>query len=518
MQGHLRACAFFFICCAFFCISPTTVQSQIIVKNWDKTYGSNALENSPVIVASPDGGYLQGMNSNRYFSIWYFSIGTEYWVQKLNTSGGIQWEANYGSWGTEHFTSLVNTPDGGYLIGGYSNSNASKDKSEPSKGQYDYWVIKIDRNGVKQWDRTYGGSLTESLRTIIPTTDGYVLVGTSMSGVGGDKSSGTPATGENDIWAVKIDLNGNKVWDKSFDYGPDNHFRSASPTSDGGLFICATVTDYYTPGSRVDLWLIKLNYFGTTEWTKNFYDINYPWIVEAPDGGFMLAGSRGNYLDTDFTAIKLAPNGHPLWQRNYGGTGHESLKHLIRIDEEGGFLLGGESTSPKSREKSENSRGGADFWVLMIDGNGNKKWDKTLGGSSEEYLNRMLYVSNTYLISGSSFSNISGDKTANKLGYGDDVWTVKLAEFYIPFFPIRPIGISVYPNPASESLTISREDPSDHYQVKIYNKAGRLINESKLEGMDLRLRVENYPEDFYFIHLYDSKGSLILKKQIKVNR
>src|SRR5438105_1861008 len=100
-----------------------------------------------------------------------------------------QWDARFGTSGTDHFTSLQQTNDGGYIFGGWSESGISGDKTQANQGDYDYWIVKTDVNGVKQWDKTFGGSLADAFYAIKQTTDGgYIFGGYSLSGLTGDKT------------------------------------------------------------------------------------------------------------------------------------------------------------------------------------------------------------------------------------------------------------------------------------------------------------------------------------------
>jgi len=92
-------------------------------------------------------------------------------------------------------------------MGGYSLSDPGGDKTDPSRGRYDYWIVKTDGDGVKQWDASYGGKDDDWLTQIRQTTDGgYILGGWSWSGSTGDKSQ--PSKGANDYWIIKIDARG----------------------------------------------------------------------------------------------------------------------------------------------------------------------------------------------------------------------------------------------------------------------------------------------------------------------
>ncbi|MFP6887424.1 MAG: hypothetical protein VB997_07660, partial [Opitutales bacterium] len=90
-----------------------------------------------------------------------------------------------------------------------SASGAGGDKSEASRGSADMWLVKVDASGSKLWDKRFGGSGGDTCYDVLATSDGgCLLAGTSDSGAEGDKSEAT--RGSSDFWAIKIDANGNK--------------------------------------------------------------------------------------------------------------------------------------------------------------------------------------------------------------------------------------------------------------------------------------------------------------------
>ena len=126
-----------------------------------------------------------------------------------------QWDKTFGGSNNDDLSSLQQTSDGGYILGGYSASGISGDKTEASRGNNDYWIVKTDANGNKQWDKTFGGSSDDQLYSFQQTTDGgYISGGRSTSGISGDKTEASK--GSYDYWIVKTDANGNKQWDKTF--------------------------------------------------------------------------------------------------------------------------------------------------------------------------------------------------------------------------------------------------------------------------------------------------------------
>src|SRR6056297_3984485 len=119
------------------------------------------------------------------FSVFFLPSTTTLHAQ---TAPGIEWDNTIGGADNEVLTSIQQTADGGYILGGYSVSNISADKSENGIG-YDYWVIKLDALGTIEWDNTIGGGFTDYFSQIQQTADGgYILGGTSSSNISADKS------------------------------------------------------------------------------------------------------------------------------------------------------------------------------------------------------------------------------------------------------------------------------------------------------------------------------------------
>jgi len=147
-----------------------------------------------------------------------------------------QWDKDFGGNGGDQLNFSQQTSDGGYILGGYSFSGISGDKTEASRGSNDFWVVKIDANGAKQWDKRFGGTGSDALNSLQQTSDGgYILGGTSSSGISGDKTEAS--RGGNDFWVVKIDANGTKQWDKRFGGSGSDNLNSVRQTSEGGYIL-----------------------------------------------------------------------------------------------------------------------------------------------------------------------------------------------------------------------------------------------------------------------------------------
>lgn len=115
------------------------------------------------------------------------------------------WDKTYGGLDRDNLTAIAPTDDGGFLIGGYSESDADFDKSEDTRNPAfsDYWIVRLDAQGVKLWDKTYGGNGEDVLKSIVATADGgFLLGGSSWSDASFEKSE--VARGYEDYWALKL--------------------------------------------------------------------------------------------------------------------------------------------------------------------------------------------------------------------------------------------------------------------------------------------------------------------------
>ena len=113
------------------------------------------------------------------------------------------------------------------------------------------------------------------------------------------------------------------------------------------------------------------------------------------------------------------------WQNSIGGNDNDNLT-ILKATTDGGHIAGGLSLSNISGDKTENSLGAQDYWVVKMDASGMVEWDDTIGGNNLDQLIDLVPTNDGgYILAGSSNSNISGDKTENSIGF-TDYWLVKL--------------------------------------------------------------------------------------------
>ena len=430
--------------CLLFFIS-TQIFSQVAIE-WQNTIGGNQEDRLISIDQTTDSGFILGgwswsnisgdktENSNG---------GWDYWILKTDSVGNIQWQNTIGGNGPDYLYTIQQTSDGGYILGGYSASNISGDKSENSNGSYDFWIIKTDSLGIIQWQNSIGGSNADYLYSMHQTLDGgYILGGSSESNISGDKIESSK--GVIDYWIVKVDSFGNIEWQNTIGGSNYDYLQSIQQTVDGGYILGGySKSDISSDKSEdniglEDYWIIKVDTAGNIQWENTIGGSNYDYlysIQQTFEGGYILGGhsksnisgdktEMGNGL-IDFWMIKTDSLGNIKWQNTIGGNANDycqSIKQTI----DGGYILGGWSASFISGDKSEINYGGHDYWVVKTDESGSIQWDKTIGGSDYEALYSLLQIADReFILGGASKSNISGNKIENSNGDWD-YWLVKL--------------------------------------------------------------------------------------------
>jgi len=330
-----------------------------------------------------------------------------------NKENVVTWDKTFGGSSDDVGFSIIQTENGGYAIAGYAIFPRIEKKSdwrsklgyiilEKSKRQ-DFWIIKLDKNGNMEWDEVFGEDMTDVARSIIQTKDaGYAVAG----------SIWTKYARKQDFWLIKLGENGNKEWEATFDKDKDDIAYSIIQTKDGGYTI-AGGTGRRNWG-EVNCWVIKLDAKGNVEWDNDFGGIGWDEIysiIQTKSGGFIAAGStwskgagRG-----DVCIAKLDRRGYLVWNKTFGGSDYDEARSIIQTDDED-YAIAGFTVSEDTEDRN--------VWVIKLDKKGNKIWDKTLGGTSEEWANSIVQTEDKgYMVAGWTKSMGAG-KT--------DAWIIKL--------------------------------------------------------------------------------------------
>ncbi len=330
----------------------------------------------------------------------------------------ILWTKLFGGMLDDEGLSSLATPDGGQITVGTCRDGGGD--LQAVYGAIDAFIMRTDSSGNKLWARVLGSKYSDRLYNIINSSDGgYVAAGVNE----GDNHSGT--TEQSSAWIIKLDANGNLVWERLF--RPRGHSVALSITaSPGGGYA-------FTGTTGGDLWVVKIDELGNDMWQKTvtspFRETAYS-IVANPSGGYFTAGQSaqgttgisGHHGGSDAQVTSIDESGNLLWSKYIGGTGNEWLWDAKVVSN--GLLFGGTSNSNDGDITSNHGTQTSDALVLKMDDRGNIIWLKMLGSQNDEDGNCLAICpdNNNYLLGGTTRTPTSN------IGYRDrnDTWVVKL--------------------------------------------------------------------------------------------
>ncbi|MCF8230316.1 MAG: hypothetical protein K9J24_15325, partial [Bacteroidales bacterium] len=306
----------------------------------------------------------------------------------------ITWQNCFGGKYHDYATDIIATC-GGYLLIGTTNSTDGDISF--NHGADDLWLIKIDTIGNLIWEKCLGGSKGDIGQRILATSDGnYFVLATAYSSDG--TISNDPYPNSIDFWIIKINSEGEIIWDKIVGSSKLNYLSSGIATNDGGVIAIGwsstndgDMTEWY---GYYDMWMIKLDSTGSVVWDFTLggsdFDIGYD-IIQTSDGGFLVAGSAivepGGNLEcnmhdqADAVLVKLDSARNIEWQRCYGGSDYDGATRVGEVND--GYLFSGYTSSFDGDVSG--FHGDIDIWVVKVDYIGNIIWQKCLGGSGNEF-------------------------------------------------------------------------------------------------------------------------------------
>jgi hypothetical protein len=250
----------------------TSAQDFYVVKTdsdgnmqWNRTYGGEHNDIAHSLVETSDGGFAIAGHTG-----WLVQ---DFLLIKTDADGNMLWNRTYGGYASDFAYSLVETSDGGYAIAGETNSFDG------------LWLVKTDVNGNMMWNRTYSeGSVWDTCSLVVTSDGGFAIAGDS----GG--------AGFADFLLVKTDNQGNMEWSRTYGGTEGDYAYSLVETSDGGYAI-AGVTHSFDAGQG-DFWLVKIDVDGNMMWSRTYggmgADYGYS-LVQTYDGGYAIAGVTGSF-------------------------------------------------------------------------------------------------------------------------------------------------------------------------------------------------------------------------------
>jgi hypothetical protein len=320
------------------------------------------------------------------------------YLVKTDSLGIMEWEHTFGGNDYDECKSVQQTTDGGYILGGLTNSFGT--------GEYDMYLVKTDSLGIMEWDTTFGGSDYDMCYSVQQTSEGsYILGGSTQSyGAGGVS-----------MYLVKADSLGNMEWQTAFGGINYDICRSVQQTSDNGYILLGETYSYGV--GNYDMYLVKTDSLGTMEWDTTFggHETDYGYSVrQTTDGGFILGGTTPSFGVgmKDMYLVKTDSLGNYEWDQTFGGNGDDEC-HSIQQTNDGGYILGGYTNSYGA--------GSQYMYHVKSDSLGVMEWHQIFGGSGWDCCKSVQHTTDGgYILGGytSSFGAGSRDMYLVKLGAG----------------------------------------------------------------------------------------------------
>ncbi|MBZ0202993.1 MAG: hypothetical protein K8I03_08260 [Ignavibacteria bacterium] len=292
---------------------------------WSKLLGGSGNDQATYLERTADGGFIIGGHSNSYSGTF------DPIAIKIDAAGNVMWTKYYRWWNQDYSNCIIQTSDGGYIMTGYSDSYGS--------GGYDIYSLKLDQTGGIMWVRCYGGSANDIGNAIRETPDaGYIIGGYTFS-------FGSLGDG----YIIKLYGDGAVRWSKTYGGTGLDNIKDIQNSSNG-FIACGSTVSFGLIDEDAYVFNID-NQDGFVYWTRTFDgtaggNSGFTKVFQTSDGGFILGGSMQNLAENqlDMALVKLYGDGVFNFAKSFGGVSIDAATALS-IKNDGGFLLSGTTTS-----------------------------------------------------------------------------------------------------------------------------------------------------------------------------
>ncbi len=443
-------------------------------------------------------------------------------------------QKGFGGTGDDYLKRYEDTVHNTNFYVGYSNSNASFDKGEDSRGGNDIWIVKTDSANNFLWDKTIGGSGNDGGIFCTLLNDKIYILANSASPISGEKTM--DSFGENDAWLVVLDLDGNILWQKQYGGDVNDILNSITILNNGNLLLSgfsyssvSTILGNKTSPNigGADIWLVEINQNnGAIIDQKTIGSVNDDFtaskVYVKPSGNLIISsiaygGTSGDKTDFGYGLInlwivELDENYNKLNDKCFGSGGEFIVQNgLVMTNDAYYFLvssssgIGGNKTAP-NRGCITGGGNCSDYWVIKTDTNLNIIWDQSYGGNNNDSPVSIEFSSwNKLIISGTSFSANNGNKTTVNYGISD-VWFLILNESNGSIVTQQSFGGS---GSEDGSVYINKND-SSKIRLESNSKSGVSGNKTTTNhgGYDYWM-VELDASDFLATEELDAEGASI---------
>lgn len=384
----------FFLFCSFLLIAQNFQISN------QKSFGGSEMDMSTSVTKCNDGGYIigartmSGVSGNKITPLYGF---IDFWIIKTDEVFNIEWQKSYGGQNVDEIAGIVQDIYGNYYIGGTLesvNGNIGGNITVEGMGDFNFLLVKLDSEGNEVWQKSYGGNNWEIMSDLVISNDNIYLIGYSNSDISGNKSE--ECRGEDDYWIICIGTNGDLIWEKTAG-GTKSDVPLSACLDNNGDFLYVIGSSYSNAG------------FEKSENNYNTYKDLWLLKINSADGTII--------ADKTFGSLK-----------------NDIADKIIFHEDD--LYISSTTSGDIGGDKSENAKGESDAWILKLDNNLNIIWDKTIGGAGIETSFDIVVIENNSLcLLGSSNSPVSFDKTEPPLGsytimgelnYFKDYWLVAI--------------------------------------------------------------------------------------------
>lgn len=380
-----RSLIIFVLVLVFSCCSLASAAEP--QEEWNLTFGGPYADGAWCLQETDDGGFiLVGSSASR-------GEGSDLFLIRTDRAGRCNWTRTWGGSAEDAGYFVQQTLDGGFIVTGSTKSY--------SMGEELLWLLKTDRNGNLSWERTFGGfvsSAGDGGWSVNETDDGgYIITGYTQS----------QGKGRKDLWLLKTDGQGNKVWDRTFGGRNDDVGMSVLQSRDGGYIVAGRTASFGKGGD--DIWLLKTDLLGKEQWNRTFGgsqdDAGFQ-VLEAEDGYVLVGRTESGSDKMKIILIKVNPDGRKLWERSYSGSSASSLQSTV----DGGYVIAG---------RIDNIDTGRDALIIKTDSAGREEWSMIRGGRGDDI--------GTFAIQDRDGSYMMAGITDSYGNGREDAWLVKIA-------------------------------------------------------------------------------------------
>jgi hypothetical protein len=446
---------------------------------WQRCLGGLQHDQGDVILTTHDGGYavIGATNCSDEGDVSTNHGGSDIWLVKLSAVGTIEWNRCIGGSADEYPMSAIETPDGGFVIVGRTDSPELGTHLVDNRAAYDALVVRTDQTGQVLWRKTLGGTADDRANGVCSTQDGgFAVIGTTAS-ADGDVIGNHSTNGYTDAWLLKFTADGTLSWTKCVGSKTWDRGDCITQLRDGSYAIGGYAESFDSGSTVLGLglaWLARLDTAGHIVWNRMLGGSNGISVVlnllERHDGSIIATGTNAGgavlvpRIDSsyyyrnpqDCGVACVSPNGDLLWQRRVGGTSFDEFFGAT-LDSENGVVASG-LTSSRDGTIMHNHGGYSDVWLVRFDSTGGISWQGTYGGSDRDEARSVVATPDGgYAVVGYT-NSLDGDVSGYHDQNGFDAWFVKLGKYdAVPYsrqgIP-STISLDAQPNPARNSVDL----------------------------------------------------------------